>query len=366
MAARPAGSWARRWSRAGGHRFGTLPFRHSYVQPLASLQYRWVSRRGCGRYGLAAGPRPCTPAQGRIRQRGWGAAAAGSADHFAGPPGTAGFRAAAAGPPPPLPAEAAAERQRSDDLVRPALATPSPPPVADASGRLLVVAGFLVILGVAMYCGMRPSRWAQRENEMELQSLLGLVPADPDSPGFRPRPRPSVTGHASDQDDAADPEEGRVGGSDRTGSYMRYMRSRQPTPADSTADVSVSTEGHKYGSLAKHGRFMGEQPPPPPQRPGSVPTLRYIPGPDSPRTLPRHPPSTAPAAQHPAKPPAPSHKLAQSSYGNIMTASTAQTPLSLRQPPQPDPLEDDDDEWPILNHSDHQGSRDRRGSALGV
>ena len=254
--------------------------------------------------------------------------------------------------------------------------TPSPPPVADASGRLLVVAGFLVILGVAMYCGMRPSRWAQRENEMELQSLLGLVPADPDSPGFRPRPRPSsqpataVTGHASDQDDAADPEEGRVGGSDRTGSYMRYMRSRQPTPADSTAahpsDVSASTEGHKYGSLAKHGRFMGEQPPPPPQRPGSVPTLRYIPGPDSPRTLPRHPQSTAPAAQHPAKPPAPSHKLAQRSYGNIMAASTAQTPLSLRQPPQPDPLEDDDDEWPILNHSDHQGSRDRRGSALGV
>ena len=234
------------------------------------------------------------------------------------------------------------------------------------------MAGFLVILGVAMYCGMRPSRWAQRENEMELQSLLGLVPADPDSPGFRPRPRPSsrhvpVTAHASDQDDAADPEEGRVGGSDRTGSYMRYMRSRQPTPADSTAahpsDGSVSAEGHKYGSLAKHGRFMGEQPPPPPQRPGSVPTLRYIPGPDSPRTLPRHPPSTAPAAQQPAKPPAPSHKLAQSSYGNIMAASTA----DLRQPPQPDPLdEDDDDEWPTLDRSDHQSARDRRGSALGV
>jgi hypothetical protein len=172
---------------------------------------------------------------------------------------------------------------------------------------LLATLAFMVVLAVAMYCGKRkPSKWVLEQQELELQSLLGLGPSG-DSEGGVP---------ASSWSSAGTSGAGAAGSGGA--SYMRYMRSRAGANAESgvaSSGAEVDT-GSPYEFRMAAGAAPPAPPPPPPTLAGVHQAGRYkrpaVPG----RTMPA--PLPAPSTPPPQPRPKPKPKLVGRPYGDVV------------------------------------------------
>eukprot|EP01043_Picozoa_sp_COSAG02_P010931 COSAG02_NODE_396_length_23126_cov_282.150258_4_plen_185_part_00 len=173
--------------------------------------------------------------------------------------------------------------------------------------RILATVGFVVILAVAMYCGTRkPSKWAQREQELELQSLLSIRDDDAEY-GL-----PGTSSMAAQAD---------ITGSSFS-SYAQYMRSRQTAPT-SAAPGRAQGPTSRYEFRMRAAADCDLPPPPPPPLGTSRSGLtvqqdsnRYAAGPVHTGTGPLSPPpSSLPLSQRPQRLP---YGFAGSRYGDLV------------------------------------------------